>query len=177
MLSTRPGHPPFGHIAEHQLNELAAGSGGFEGNAQSFRIVTRLASRSSNYGGLDLTAATLAAILKYPWLKGGNPEKPKKWGAYESEKEPFEFASKLLPSENKPTIEAQLMDWADDVTYSVHDLEDFYRVGRLPLHLLSHRDPRERESFFESVFERRKGATKNLRLNRISRRPLRASYG
>jgi dGTPase len=150
------GHPPFGHIAEHQLNELAAGSGGFEGNAQSFRIVTRLASRSSDYGGLDLTAATLAAILKYPWLKGGNPEKPKKWGAYESERKPFEFASKLLPSENKPTIEAQLMDWADDVTYSVHDLEDFYRVGRLPLHLLAHRESRERESFFENVFERRK---------------------
>lgn len=149
------GHPPFGHIAEHQLNELAGGCGGFEGNAQSFRIVTRLASRSSDYGGLDLTAATLAAILKYPWLKDGNPSKPKKWGAYESEKRSFDFASKLLPAKNEPTIEAQLMDWGDDVTYSVHDLEDFFRVGRLPLHLLAHRDPRERELFFENVFQRR----------------------
>lgn len=150
------GHPPFGHIAEHQLNELSEVCGGFEGNAQSFRIVTRLASRSSDYGGLDLTAATLAAILKYPWLKGGNPDRPKKWGAYQSEREDFEFAAQLLPSVNERTIEAELIDWADDVTYSVHDLEDFYRAGRLPLHLLAHRDPRERESFFENVFERRK---------------------
>jgi dGTPase len=150
------GHPPFGHIAEYRLNELSKGCGGFEGNAQSFRIVSHLASRSSDYGGLDLTAATLAAILKYPWLKDGNPVKPKKWGAYKSERESFEFAARLLPSVNKPTIEAQLMDWADDVTYSVHDLEDFYRAGRLPLHLLAHRDPRERDSFFENVFERRK---------------------
>jgi dGTPase len=150
------GHPPFGHTAEHQLNELATAYGGFEGNAQSFRIVNRLASRSSDYGGLDLTAATLAAILKYPWLKGGNPKRPKKWGAYASEGKSFEFAARLLPSVNERTVEAELMDWADDITYSVHDLEDFYRAGRLPLHLLAHRDRRERESFFESVFARRK---------------------
>jgi dGTPase len=150
------GHPPFGHIAEHRLNELAKAYGGFEGNAQSFRIVSSLASRSRNYSGLDLTAATLAAILKYPWLKEGNSDRPKKWGAYVSESKSFNHATQLLPSANQPTVEAELMDWADDVTYSVHDLEDFYRAGRLPLHLLAHRDPRERESFFESVFERRK---------------------
>ena len=149
------GHPPFGHTAEHQLNHLAKGSGGFEGNAQSFRIITRLASRSRDYGGLDLTAATLAAVLKYPWLKGGNPKKPKKWGAYQSERKAFDFAARLLPGPNERTVEAELMDWADDITYSVHDLEDFYRAGRLPLHLLAHRDPQERQSFFENVFERR----------------------
>jgi dGTPase len=151
------GHPPFGHTAEHRLNELSQPYGGFEGNAQSFRIVTRLASRSKDYGGLDLTTAVLAAILKYPWLKGDNPNKPKKWGAYGSEKKSFEFAARLLPVVNERTVEAELMDWADDITYSVHDLEDFYRGGRLPLHLLAHRDPRERESFFENVFERRNG--------------------
>ncbi len=76
------GHPPFGHTAERTLNDLAEEIGGFEGNAQSFRIVTKLASRSTNYPGLDLTAATLSAMLKYPWLRGGNSEKPKKWGAH-----------------------------------------------------------------------------------------------
>ncbi len=162
------GHPPFGHIAEQRLNELAKDCGGFEGNAQSFRIVSRLASRSRNYAGLDLTNATLAAILKYPWMRGGYSEKPNKWGAYESERRDFEFAARLLSAPNKPTVEAQLMDWADDVTYSVHDLEDFYRAGRLPLHLLAHRDDRERESFFKNVFERRKddkefGARQDLR--------------
>jgi dGTPase len=149
------GHPPFGHIAEHTLNELADEIGGFEGNAQSFRIVTRLASRSPNYGGLDLTRATLAAILKYPWLRGHNPDKPNKWGAYLTEKRDFEFAAKLLPEPNRPGIEAELMDWADDITYSVHDLEDFFRAGRMPLHLLAQRDPRERNAFFDNVFGRR----------------------
>src|SRR5205809_376743 len=94
------GHPPFGHIAEHALNELADEIGGFEGNAQSFRIVTRLASRSPNHAGLDLTAATLAAVLKYPWQRGGNPQKTNKWGAYDSETRDFEFAVQLLPDRN-----------------------------------------------------------------------------
>src|SRR5262249_54105318 len=150
------GHPPFGHTAEQTLNELAKKIGGFEGNAQSFRIVTRLASRSLKYGGLDLTAATLSAILKYPWLRGGNPDKPKKGGAYRSEKAEFQFAAKLLPGPKTPTIEAAIMDWADDITYSVHDLEDFFRAARMPLHLLSKGDTREREWFFRNVFERRK---------------------
>ncbi len=150
------GHPPFGHTAEQTLNKLAAKIGGFEGNAQSFRIVTKLASRSPTYPGLDLTRATLAAILKYPWLRGGNPEKPKKWGAYASEKRDFAFVSQLLPGRNQPTIEAELMDWADDITYSVHDLEDFFRAARMPLHLLAQRDHRERNAFFENVFERRR---------------------
>lgn len=119
--------------------------------------MTQLASRSDRYGGLDLTAATFAAILKYPWLKGNNPAKPKKWGAYESERDSFEFATRLLPAKNQRTIEAELMDWADDVTYSVHDLEDFYRAGRLPLHLLAQGDSPEREEFFKNVFERRRG--------------------
>src|SRR6185437_9586804 len=131
------GHPPFGHAAEKTLNSLTENIGGFEGNAQSFRIVTQLASRSRKYPGLDLTRATLAAILKYPWLRGGNPDNPKKWGAYESERSDFDFAAELLPAPNHRTIEAEIMDWADDITYSVHDLEDFFRAGRMPLHLLA----------------------------------------
>lgn len=159
-LSHDLGHPPFGHTAEEKLNELARDIGGFEGNAQSFRIVTKLAFKSGNYGGLDLTRATLAAILKYPWMKDKNSKKPKKWGAYESEEEDFNFARELAAREQHDgTAEAHLMDWADDVTYSVHDVEDFYRAGRIPMHLLA-REPsdsqnHERDRFFNDVYRRR----------------------
>jgi dGTPase len=149
------GHPPFGHIAEKELDSLAKDYGGFEGNAQSFRILTKLAFRSADYRGLDLTRATLAAVLKYPWLKGENPQNLDKFGAYESERKDFEFARELYPNRLAQTIEAALMDWADDITYSIHDLEDFYRAGRMPLHLLGNRDPSERQYFFADVFERR----------------------
>jgi dGTPase len=149
------GHPPFGHIAEKELDRLAEKHGGFEGNAQSFRILTRLAFRSADYRGLDLTRATLAAVLKYPWLREGNPEKLDKFGAFESEKRDFEFARELYPNSQAQTMEAALMDWADDITYSIHDLEDFYRAGRMPLHLLGNRDPSERQYFFDDVFDRR----------------------
>jgi dGTPase len=74
------GHPPFGHIAEEVLNEEAKLAGGFEGNAQSFRIVTKLAFRSQKYGGLDLSRASLAAILKYPWAMWGRPRAVLKMG-------------------------------------------------------------------------------------------------
>jgi dGTPase len=121
------GHPPFGHTAEELLNALERSTGGgFEGNAQSFRIGTKLAFKSTKHAGLDLTSATLAAILKYPWLKGQNRKKPHKWGAYKSEVADFEFARKICPPQKFAlSPEAALMDWADDVTYSVHDLEDF----------------------------------------------------
>lgn len=160
------GHPPFGHVAEAKLNELAGNEiDGFEGNAQSFRIVTKLSQHSPAHKGLDLTRATLAAILKYPWFRNQNPDNPDKWGAYSSENKDFEFATALTPSRNVPTIEASLMDWADDVTYSVHDVDDFYRAGRLPLHLLADRRyDKERKGFFEKAFARhsdKKGAWSN----------------
>jgi len=153
------GHPPFGHTAEEELNGLANGIGGFEGNAQSFRIVTTLAFKSEDYGGLDLTRATLAAVLKYPWKKGENRQKPNKWGAYESESKDFKFARELGSLDQfQRTPEADLMDWADDVTYSVHDVEDFYRSGRIPMHLLARADGNvELEHFFDDVYRRRAG--------------------
>ena len=150
------GHPPFGHVAEKKLEELAGTDiEGFEGNAQSFRIVTRLSQHATTHRGLDLTRATLAAILKYPWLKGQNKDKPDKWGAYASEQKDFDFATAICPGPNLRTVEASLMDWADDITYSVHDVEDFYRAGRVPLHLLADRRyDKERRGFFEKVFAR-----------------------
>jgi dGTPase len=131
------GHPPFGHVGEHLLDALVRKHGddnGFEGNAQSFRILTKLAVRFVECKGLDLTRAVLAACLKYPWLRDpAEPGRSKKWGAYDSEKEDFEFARGLLGHTAK-TAEADLMDWADDIAYSVHDLEDFHRCGVLPWH-------------------------------------------
>ena len=126
------GHPPFGHMGEKTLNELADGDG-FEGNAQSFRIVARLAEQRPEHCGLDLTRATLNAVLKYPWLKGEGPlEKGEKFGAYRSDSADFEFAREgSVPKEQ--SVEAAIMDISDSVAYSVHDLHDFYRAGIIPL--------------------------------------------
>ncbi len=136
------GHPPFGHAAEYELDrlvrnpELAGGElsdaadDGYEGNAQTFRILTKLAVRfSPDEPGLNMTRATLAATLKYPWLREiGHPKKGKKWSAYKSEERQFNWARQECVGEFK-SAEAELMDWADDIAYSVHDLEDFHRVG------------------------------------------------
>lgn len=128
------GHPPFGHIGEKVLNELVGeDNGGYEGNAQSFRILTKLAVRfQPPIDGLNLTRATLAAVLKYPWMRNINdPSKSKKWNAYCTEKEDFEFALEAIHPLPK-SCEAELMDFADDIAYSVHDLEDFHRCGIIP---------------------------------------------
>lgn len=126
------GHPPFGHAAESALDDLVQDAGdkdGFEGNAQSFRILTKLAVRYDECLGLDLTRATLAATLKYPWLRDPSDEKKRgKWSAYASDAEAFHWARKFHPDDKK-TAEAEIMDWADDIAYSVHDVEDFHRVG------------------------------------------------
>lgn len=125
------GHPPFGHIGESALNQLVRDGGdkdGFEGNAQSFRILTKLAVRFDDCDGMDLTRATLAASLKYPWMRSASGKKSKKWSAYKTEAKDFEFAREFHKDEYK-TLEAEVMDWADDVAYSVHDLEDFHRCN------------------------------------------------
>ena len=161
------GHPPFGHLAEKVLDEMCRDKcglpDGFEGNAQSFRIVTRIAigdpvdPSGSGIEGLNLTRATLNGILKYPWLHGNNPAKPRKWGAYESEREVFEWVrADQTFGPNVKSIEAELMDWADDITYSVHDLIDFYCAGQIPLDQLALEGDgsNERGAFFEEVFHR-----------------------
>lgn len=140
------GHPPFGHIAEGVLRDLGDehGIGGYEGNAQTFRIVTRLSWRVST-PGLNLTRRTLRGILKYPWRRINEHKNETKWGAYESEKSDFAFATQGEPAGAK-SLEAHIMDWADDITYAVHDLEDFYRAGLTPIARL-HWDELERQRF------------------------------
>jgi dGTPase len=131
------GHPPFGHIAEKELDRLATQHGatdGFEGNAQSFRIVTKLAVRHPDLPGLNLTRASLNAVLKYPWLREQSGKRNKKFGAYRSEQRELAWARELCPNDDLGQgAEAAMMDWADDIAYSVHDVEDFYRAGLIPL--------------------------------------------
>jgi dGTPase len=148
------GHPPFGHNTERELDRLLRDGDahervedGFEGNAQSFRVVTKLAVRylEASQPGLDLTRATLNALLKYPWSRELREDK---FGHYASERDDFDFARAGVETSTAPSLEAALMDWADDVTYGVHDVEDFFRVGLIPLHrLVTGSDTDERERF------------------------------
>jgi dGTPase len=141
------GHPPFGHIGEQQLNQWAKTHGlvdGYEGNAQTLRIILSLTVHQGGpegIYGLDLTRAVVAACVKYPWssTEAENFQTPTKWGYYEPEAEIFlQFVAPLFPEENVKTLEAEIMDWADDITYAVHDLQDFYTDGVIPLHHLRH---------------------------------------
>ncbi|MEM8720672.1 MAG: dGTP triphosphohydrolase [Cyanobacteria bacterium P01_G01_bin.39] len=134
------GHPPFGHTAEEELDACATKAGltdGFEGNAQSFRILTRLAIHRIDYYGLNLTRATLNAVLKYPWTRSGdrNSKRHRKYSVYDLDRQAFAFARP--EAGDYQTVEASIMDFADDITYSVHDLEDFYLAGLIPLELLA----------------------------------------
>jgi dGTPase len=145
------GHPPFGHNGESALAALAdpggpLACGGFEGNAQSLRLLTRLEPKVPG-AGLNLTRATLDAALKYPWAAPATPAAPvqdaapaptsdnnitlhlpPKYGAYQSDLAVFEWIRAAAPGRRR-CLEAQVMDWADDVAYSVHDLEDGLHAG------------------------------------------------
>jgi dGTPase len=122
------GHPPFGHNGESALAAFAAGCGGFEGNAQSLRLLTRLEAKVPD-AGLNLTRATLDATLKYPWpARAGQA----KFGVYADDAEVFGWIRLGAPP-GTLCLEAQVMDWADDVAYSVHDLEDGLQAGLITL--------------------------------------------
>jgi dGTPase len=148
------GHPPFGHAVEQELDKLITDTkvpDGFEGNAQSFRIVTKIAISNNHFPGLNLTRATLNATLKYPWMRETTGYKRLKWGAYGTERAEFNWARELHPRGNDGRgVEAEVMDWADDIAYALHDVEDFYQVGLTPLDRLR-TDPKEAERFLNKA--------------------------
>lgn len=118
------GHPPFGHNGEEALASIATEFGGFEGNAQSFRLLVRLEAKTIDGDGksmgLNLTRASLDGATKYPWPRSHNL---RKFGVYDDDVAVFDWMRKGAPV-HKKCIEAQIMDWSDDCAYSVHDLED-----------------------------------------------------
>ena len=141
------GHPPFGHNGEKALAEWASRCGGFEGNAQSFRLLTRLEPKVLDEAGiprgLNLTRASLLASIKYPWSVDApdiDPSGREKFGVYSDDSEVFRWARQGLP-DRMLTLEAEIMDFSDDVAYSVHDFEDAIVNGYLdPAALASPQD-------------------------------------
>ncbi|MBO4164538.1 deoxyguanosinetriphosphate triphosphohydrolase [Micromonospora antibiotica] len=157
------GHPPFGHNGEDTLDGLAASCGGFEGNAQTLRVLTRLEAKvlapDGSPAGLNLTRAALDAVSKYPW-----PRRPglRKFGVYGDDRPVFDWLRAGSPAPTATSadpdpsggarrcLEAQVMDWADDVAYSVHDVEDGIHGGYVSLRPLLN-DPDERAALCVDV--------------------------
>ncbi|NLU68288.1 dGTP triphosphohydrolase [Streptomyces sp. HNM0574] len=140
------GHPPFGHAGESALrrtmDELRPGDtapDSFEGNAQTLRVLTFLAAHKyAGHRGLHLTRACLDASVKYPWERAPRERdaaRHSKWGVYVADREAFAWLRDGRSDDAVP-VEEQVMDWADDVTYACHDVEDFYRTGLIPLQAL-----------------------------------------
>ncbi len=131
------GHPPFGHNGEVALAGIAAGCGGFEGNAQSLRLLTRLEAKVAG-AGLNLTRATLDGCIKYPRgapVHQATTGPPAKFGYYADDAVAYRWIKEQAP-DGKLCLEAQVMDWSDDVAYSVHDLEDGLQAGHITLRAL-----------------------------------------
>ncbi|HYO38704.1 MAG TPA: deoxyguanosinetriphosphate triphosphohydrolase [Nocardioidaceae bacterium] len=157
------GHPPFGHNGERALDQASGACGGFEGNAQTLRLLTRLEAKTLDTAGrsvgLNLTRATLDACTKYPWRREAAPSTAtagdsggggRKFGVYDDDLDAFAWMRDGVTGARR-CVEAQVMDLADDVAYSVHDLEDGIVAGKVDLARL--RDPGVRGEVWSTVRE------------------------
>ncbi len=151
------GHPPFGHNGERALNDWAADIGGFEGNAQTLRLLTRIEPKvfgpDGRSYGLNLTRASLDASTKYPWPQSQgipDPSGRSKFGFYDDDAAAFEWMRAGSPARVR-CIEAQVMDLSDDIAYSVHDFEDAIVNGYLDVPALGERV--DHDALVDSMFE------------------------
>jgi dGTPase len=127
------GHPPFGHAGEEELQRLMENSGGFEANAQNLRVLTYLEVKSGDFNGLNLTRATLDGVLKYKTPYSEARSQHEKKFSYD---ENSELVGEISQGITKKTFECEIMDWADEVAYSVHDMEDGIKAGMISLDTL-----------------------------------------
>lgn len=107
------GHTPFGHAGEHALQEIMADKGGFEHNCQSLRVVDILEARYPDFPGLNLTYETRAGIIRHSTIY---------------DKVPRELLEPFM-AEPQPSLEAQIVNMADEIAYNCHDIEDGLRSG------------------------------------------------
>ncbi|BET65933.1 deoxyguanosinetriphosphate triphosphohydrolase [Opitutales bacterium ASA1] len=138
------GHPPFGHAGERKLHELMHGNGGFEGNAQTLRLLTRILyvseEKAAGTYGMTPTRAFMDGVMKYKTLLSETPDADNHY-IYDEQLECRRFVldahdlpEGLVPGESLnafKSIECQIMDWADDTAYSLNDIIDGVRAGFL----------------------------------------------
>ena len=139
------GHPPFGHNGEQGLDEIASDIGGFEGNAQTLRLLTRLEAKRVAPGRQARRAQPHAGQSRRRHEvpvgpRPGSPDGTAKFGVYEEDRDVYEWFRAGV-ADGRRCIEADVMDWSDDVAYSVHDVEDAVASGRLDLRRAARRRP------------------------------------